>query len=249
MRPLTGSSTERMPIRWPSECRSGTNSASSGMPAVGRRSCGHRRDVRARRVRLPVELAVRHVVGAAAREALVEQRLPHLASARVAHQAARGLVAPVHGRHLEVVPGGAVEVHARRWRTRATPRSTWRSTRAGRRAPPPTARRGSLRGTRAAARALRDREGSLPWSSNHATKWMWRAGALGFVHRCVRFAQQPLGVGQPASPTITPKLARSGVPARSPVASRSSAMRSMTARASAADVSGRSSANSSPPIR
>ena len=111
MRPLTGSSTERMPIRWPSGCRSGTKRASRGCQPSGPVRGRDGRDVRARRVRVPVELAVRHVVGAAAREAGVEQRLPHLASAGVA-QKLLGLGAPVHRRHLEVVPRRPVQVHA-----------------------------------------------------------------------------------------------------------------------------------------
>ena len=110
VRPDAGSSTERMPIRWPSEWRSGTNRASSGcqLPGVVAGIAGGH--VRARGVRLPVDLAVRDQVGAVMQEALLQERLPHRALAGVAHQALARLRAAVHGRDGEVVPRGPVEV-------------------------------------------------------------------------------------------------------------------------------------------
>ena len=71
------------------------------------------RDVRRHRqhVVLPVVLARSHEVGAPALETLVQQWLPRRPAAARAHQRLdRLVVVVVHRRHLELVPGRAVEV-------------------------------------------------------------------------------------------------------------------------------------------
>ena len=81
-----------------------------GMPAPGLVTRIARGHVRARGVRLPVDLAVRDQVGAVVQKALLQERLPHGALAGVAHQALARVGAAVHRRDGEVVPRGPVEV-------------------------------------------------------------------------------------------------------------------------------------------
>ena len=100
----------------------------TGCPACGRRSEASARTARRQGamhralhsapnghvspadVALPVEGSVRDQVGAAALETLVEERLPGAPVERVSQQRTAGVVRAVHRRHLEVVPGGPVEV-------------------------------------------------------------------------------------------------------------------------------------------
>ena len=95
---------------WPSEWSIGTNSSSSGCHASGLGARLPVGDVPLADVALPVERPVRDQVGAAALEALVEERRPGGPVERVAEQRPAGVVGAVHRRHLEVVPGGPVEV-------------------------------------------------------------------------------------------------------------------------------------------
>ena len=80
-----------------------------GIPGVGMARPSSLRDV-ARAERGPVDRAARHVVGAPALEALGEEHRPVVAGPCVAEQHGLGLLVAVHGRHLEVVPLGSVEV-------------------------------------------------------------------------------------------------------------------------------------------
>jgi hypothetical protein len=58
----------------------------------------------------PVEVALPDRVRSGVREALVEQPVPRLARVETAEQRLLRGGVPVHGDHLEVVPGGTVEV-------------------------------------------------------------------------------------------------------------------------------------------
>ena len=80
-----------------------------GIPGVGVARTASFRHV-ARPERVPVDGAARHDVGAAPLEALGEEHRPVVAGPRVAEQHRLRLLVPVHGRHLEVVPLGPVEV-------------------------------------------------------------------------------------------------------------------------------------------
>jgi hypothetical protein len=81
-----------------------------GVPRVGRCARLPVWHVAPADVALPVEGSVRDQVGAAALEALVEERLPRAPVERVSQQRPAGIVGAVDRRHLEVVPGGPVEV-------------------------------------------------------------------------------------------------------------------------------------------
>ena len=64
----------------------------------------------ARPERVPVDRPARHDVGAAPLEPVGEKHRPVLARARIAEQRRPCLLVPIHSRHLEVVPLGAVDV-------------------------------------------------------------------------------------------------------------------------------------------
>ena len=81
-----------------------------GVPGVGVGARLPGGDVPLADVALPVERPVRDQVGAAALEPLVEERGPRGPVERVAEERPARVVGAVDRRHLEVVPGGPVEV-------------------------------------------------------------------------------------------------------------------------------------------
>ena len=79
------------------------------IPGIGMAGPPSLRQV-ARPERVPVDRPGRHDVGAEPLEAVGKEHRPVLAGTRIPEQHRPGLLVPVHGRHLEVVPLGPVDV-------------------------------------------------------------------------------------------------------------------------------------------